>query len=163
MALLTKHHGFDLMQIGYQKMVSDEVLKGLAPNATVEVTQDILGGMIYSLRAWVLKSEQKETKYVSVEYPATWFDHFKDYYLKSGNRFMKWLVSKLAPPKMQYKSKTVETLIRICPHADYAWTPDQVQAKHVDFLEWRLTDGDPTPHPDSNIFPPSRLNFEKNK
>lgn len=90
--------------------------------------------MLISMRAFMLKSQHVETETLSVETPATWFDHLKHDWLNSGVSWKVWLAGKLAAPVMVTKSKTVDKITRVCPHNDSYLDENRI---HLEWLMWR--------------------------
>jgi hypothetical protein len=88
--------------------------------ADIEEMQDrIMGQLIYTLRIYLLKSLHNEIKWVHIKVPNTWWDHLKhDFATPINPGWKRWVVACLPPPKYRMESKSVETLVRLCPHND---------------------------------------------
>lgn len=113
---------------------SDQVLRQSALWAELSPITDEL---ILWMRTYMLKGIKDEKETMSVTYPATWFDHLKDAWLKSGVSWKTWLGRRFAPPKYTTEAREVKT-IRVCPHYDSYFSESQ---QHIQYLLWR------TPNP----------------
>ena len=136
--VLTKLH------VGVTQSVPQRVLEDLAAEhkdnvlrfATIDSwTDPILGQMFFALRSYLLKSEHSETQMLSVETPATWWDHLKHDWINSNSPIYRWLAHQLivTPPRYRTESKMVETVVRVCPHNN---TYLMESEDHFKFLMW---------------------------
>jgi len=95
-------------------------------------------GMAMELRAWLLKSRHNDTERLSVTVPRTWWDHLKHDILRGKpenpwRRFFQIIIKRFAPPRYRTETKTVETVVRVCPHNDCYFSESN---KHLDFLTY---------------------------
>jgi len=131
-------------QIGVTQAVPKRILEDLAKEhkdnvlrfATVDSwTDSIMDHMLYTLRSYLLKSQHSEKQTISVETPATWWDHLKHDWINSDSPIRRWFAHQLivTPPRYHTESKEVEVLIRVCPHSDTYFSESQ---QHVEFLMW---------------------------
>jgi hypothetical protein len=134
---------------GVTSSVSRQVLKDLArrhsdlalrQGALYTDLSPITDEMLLHMRAFMLKSQHTEKETISVESPATWFDHLKYDWLNSGVSWKVWAAGKLAPPVIVTKSKTVDKITRVCPHYDSYLSENQM---HIEWLLWRHDMFDP--------------------
>ena len=100
-------------QIGTYRTISRYVLT----NAKFKVVEDEAVGMMVELVSEVLTERiAKETHDVSIDVPATWWQHFKLSYM--NNRFMRRFIRRY-PVKLRAWSKTVFfDAKRLYPNAD---------------------------------------------
>lgn len=128
--------------VGVQSRMPMRILQDLAKRHQDHVVRQgklytnldpVTDEMLIAMRLYLFKGMHDEKEVLSVTYPATWFDHLKDAWLKSGVSWKAWAAGKLAPPK--YTTEVRETkIIRVCPHNDtYFSDSDQ----HLYYLLWR--------------------------
>lgn len=138
---------FDRFLIGVDAAVSGAVLRDLALVRRDQVLRmgtvhseisPVYTHMLFSMRAWLLKSQHVEMKTISFTTPATWWDHLKDDFLKSGVRWKMWLAGRFAPPQYATQSEKYAEETRVCPHNDTYFSESK---QHIDYLLWR-DDGD---------------------
>jgi hypothetical protein len=125
--------------------VSNEVLHGIG--ATIEdflwmpefraERDQVFGHLVLYLRAWVLQSRHVEPREITMEAPATWFDHLKEHVKKNvhgqrvvGKRLWGWFVSKLTVRYTVHR-RDVENSTFVCPHVGSIIEKDR---KHLEFL-----------------------------
>jgi hypothetical protein len=137
----------DRFLVGVDAAVSEAVLQDLAavhrdmPLRMGTVRSEISSvhtHMLFSMRAWLLKGQHVEMKTISFTAPATWWDHLKDDFLKSGVGWKAWLAGRFAPPQYATQSKEYAEMTRVCPHNNTYFPESKT---HIDFLLWR-DDGD---------------------
>lgn len=145
--LRTEKVVLDKFFFGADAAVSQQVMQDLAAvhrdqtlgmGTFYEELSPVFGSMLLSIRAWLLKSQHAEKGTVSVDVPATWWDHLKDDFLGSGVKWKVWLAQRLAPPQYAVKTKEYEKTIRVCPHNN-TYFPES--SKHIEYLLWRDDDG----------------------
>lgn len=128
--------------LGVQSRVPMQILKDLANRhqdhpvrqGTLYTSPDpVIDQMMIAIRMYLFKGIHDEKETMSVVYPATWFDHLKDAWLKSGVSWKAWLAEKLAPPKYTTEAREVKT-IRVCPHNDTYFSDSDM---HLYYLIYR--------------------------
>jgi hypothetical protein len=135
--VLTKH------RVGTTIRLTRQMLDLLAHNHTDHVVRGseisewedfILGHLIVSMRSYLLKSPHAETQWLSVDIPSTWWDHLKhDFAL--AQPWKRWVAARLSPPRYRRESKSIETLVRLCPHND-SYLSEKPEV-HFEFLDWK--------------------------
>jgi hypothetical protein len=98
----------------------------------------ILGGLIYTMRSYLLKSTHNEKRTFSIEVPDTWWDHLKHDLNRTDARWARFLVRLLmpvfGPPKYRTEFKEFEVTIRLCPHND-SYLSEKPE-EHFQWLTW---------------------------
>lgn len=146
---------FPALDMNVEKVVLEKYMFGASARISREVLRDLQGvhrdlalrqGKLYTeiapvldqllitVRSFLLKSQHTEKETLSVSTPATWFDHFKHDWLESGVSWKRWVAGKLAPPQYKAESRTVDKIVRVCPHNDTYFSKDQT---HIEWLLWR--------------------------
>jgi hypothetical protein len=138
---------FDRFLVNVDAAVSDAVLHDLAavhrdmPLRMSTVSSEhsfIYPHILFSMRAFLMKSTHVDMQTITISAPATWWDHLKDDFLNSEVRWKVWLAGRFAPPEYVTKSKEYAAETRVCPHNN-SYFPEGKE--HFEFLLWR-DDGD---------------------
>ena len=139
---------FDRLIVSMDAAVSDAVLHDLAVvhrdmplrmSTVFSEHSSIAPHMLFSMRAWLLKSmhvEKGARKPFLV--PKTWWDHAKHDMLGSTDKRVVWFAKLFTAPDYDtiFQEEIYET--RVCPH-DNTYLPEDKQ--HIEYLLWR-NDGD---------------------
>jgi hypothetical protein len=108
----------------------DHVVRG----AEISQREDyVLWHLIFSMRSYLLKGPQGETRWLSVDIPSTWWDHLKHDFARA-KPWQRWIAARLSTPNYRTESKSVETLVRLCPHNDSYLSEKPYE--HFYFLNW---------------------------
>jgi hypothetical protein len=113
---------------------SREQLKGLKSSLSIEQYEDyVMGTLISRLHGWILRGHPKNyiRAGVDVYVPTSWWQMFKRDVLP------KWFAQRFpVKTRRERVETTVEQEVRVCPHIDIPWPPDNRQSidVHFDFL-----------------------------
>jgi len=80
---------------------------------------------LITLRTYLLKSSHRKMETAYVNFPASWWQHFKQAH------FPAWL-KKCFPVMSKATGVTYERTTNLCPHGDFAWP----HSTHLDFLTY---------------------------
>lgn len=138
---------FDRFLLNVNAAVSEAVLSDLAaehrdmPLRMGTVSSElghVYTHMIFSMRAWLLKSQHVEKTTTTISVPATWWDHLKHDMLSSSSKLEVWLAARFAAPTYTTIVQAEIHETRVCPHNDTYLSESQT---HINYLLWR-NDGD---------------------
>lgn len=109
---------FGRLKLGNEVWITSEDLEdwepGAAANLELRTRIDRLrDGLFLQLRTWLLKAPHP-AKMVTLNAPATWWDHFKVRW------FPEWL-NRRYPVRYGYETEYEYGPIYVCPHANIKW------------------------------------------
>ena len=101
----------------------------LADSARINLIEHSAHHLVMMLKAYVLRSVNRQEGVGSVDVPANWWEAFK------AEKFPAWAKDKW-PVKMKQVVYTYETVIKMCPHANQPFP-----GEHIVFMQYKDQNG----------------------
>lgn len=121
-------------QIALQELAHVHRDQTLRMTRIYEELSPMYGDLLIGIRGYLLKSAHEEVKTITISAPATWWDHLKSDFLKSGVKWRVWLAGKFEPPQYVTNSREYKETVRVCPHNDTYFSES---SNHISYLLWK--------------------------